>query len=75
MIDGYRQCYVFDNIFLCKYYVNFKIFVVLLISYICGIVLVGLKLLQFLCNRIVNHLFISKQWVLNPLENKIKKTL
>ena len=33
-------------------YVN----ITLLISYICGIVLVELKLLQVLCNRSVNHL-------------------
>ena len=43
-------------------YVN----ITLLISYICGIVLVELKLLQVLCNRFVNHLFISKQWYQNP---------
>ena len=33
-----------------------EIFVVLLISYICDIVIVELKLLQVLCNRFVNNL-------------------
>ena len=51
--DGYRQCYVFDNIFLCQYNVSLETFVVLLISYICGIVSVELKLLQIVCNRTV----------------------
>ena len=59
---GYRQCYVFDNIFLHKYNVSLETFVVLLISYICRIVSVELKLLQVLCNRIV---------VLNPGGKKL----
>ena len=47
---------------------------VLLISYICGIVLVELKLLQVFCNTSMNHLFISKQWFQNPIKKKKKET-
>ena len=63
--DRFIQCYVFDNILLWQYNVPLETFVVLS-SYVCGNVLVELKLLQVICNKNV---------VLEPKREKKKKKL